>query len=123
MISIVSVIVPYVCPVLNIWFAYPVLVLLLLISCMCSLYLVLNVLPVYPTYFSGQSMHFIWQMPLLLYLSICGCGLNIFCIVFRVRNATFIFISRKRFATFLTSLPLYVNGNKNCKQKNLNEYQ
>jgi hypothetical protein len=29
--------------------------------------------------------------------------------VFRVRNATFIFVSRKRFATFLTSLPLYVN--------------
>jgi hypothetical protein len=32
---------------------------LLLKTCMCSLYLVLNVLPVFPTYFSGQSMHVI----------------------------------------------------------------
>jgi hypothetical protein len=38
--------VPYVCPVFSMWFAYPVLLLFVLMSCMCSLYLVLNVLPV-----------------------------------------------------------------------------
>jgi hypothetical protein len=48
-------------------------------------------------------------MQLLLHLSICGRGLNISCIVFRVQNATFIFVSRKRFVSILTSLPLYVN--------------
>jgi hypothetical protein len=48
-------------------------------------------------------------MPLLLCLSICERGLNISCIVFRVRNVTFIFVSRKRVVTFLTSLPLSVN--------------
>jgi hypothetical protein len=41
--------------------------------------------------------------------SMCGCGVNIFCTVFCVQNATFIFVSRKGFATFLTSLPLYIN--------------
>jgi hypothetical protein len=47
--------------------------LLFLIACICSLYLMLNIFPVWPMYFSGQSRHFIWSMPLLLYLSINGC--------------------------------------------------
>jgi hypothetical protein len=48
-------------------------------------------------------------MPLLLYLSISGWCLNIFCIVFVVRNAIFICVSRKSLVVFLTSFPLYVN--------------
>jgi hypothetical protein len=40
----------------NMWFEYPELTLLLLIACICSLYLVLNVRPVCPMYFNGQSM-------------------------------------------------------------------
>jgi hypothetical protein len=38
--SIVSVIEPHVCPVFNIRFEYPGLPLLILIACICSLYLV-----------------------------------------------------------------------------------
>jgi hypothetical protein len=56
--SIVSDITPHACPAFNMWFEYPELLLLLLMSCICSLYLVLNVLPVCPIYFIGQSMHF-----------------------------------------------------------------
>jgi hypothetical protein len=39
MMFIVSVILPYACPVLSIWFEYPELLLLFLIACICSLYL------------------------------------------------------------------------------------
>jgi hypothetical protein len=48
-------ILPYVCPVFNMWFEYPELTLLIHIA----LYLVLNVWPVCPVYFNGQSMHLI----------------------------------------------------------------
>jgi hypothetical protein len=58
--SSVSVMVPYVSPVFNMWFQYPELLLLFLIACIRSLYLVWNILPVCPMYFSGQSRHFIW---------------------------------------------------------------
>jgi hypothetical protein len=57
---IVSVILPYVCSVFNMCFEYPELLLLFLIACMCFVYLVLNVRPVCPMYFNGQSMHLIW---------------------------------------------------------------
>jgi hypothetical protein len=70
MMSIVSVIFPYVCPVFNMWFEYPELPLLLLIACICSLYLVWNARPACPMYLSEQSRHFIWYMPLF----ICLCG-------------------------------------------------
>jgi hypothetical protein len=103
----VSDIVPYVSPIFNVWFEYPVLLLFRLTSCMCSLYLVLNVLPVCLTYCTGQSRLLIQYMSLLLYLSICGGGLSIPWIVFSVRNATFTLVSRKIIAS-LTSLPLYV---------------
>jgi hypothetical protein len=56
--SIVSVIVPYVCPVFSIWFDYTEL-LLLLIACICSLHLVRYVLPVCLVYFKRQSRYFI----------------------------------------------------------------
>jgi hypothetical protein len=62
MISIVSVILPYACPVFNMWFEYPELQLLLLIACICSLYLVWNARPVCPMYLSWQSRHFIWYI-------------------------------------------------------------
>jgi hypothetical protein len=70
MMYTLSIIVPHVCPVLNIWFEYPELSLLFLVARICSLHLVWNVLPVCPTYFSGQSRHFVWQMPLFLFISI-----------------------------------------------------
>jgi hypothetical protein len=65
--------VSHVCPVFTIRLEYPDYSLLFLIACICSLYLDLNVLPVWPMYFSGQSMHFIWQMALLL----CEWGFNV----------------------------------------------
>jgi hypothetical protein len=58
--SILSIMVTYVCPVFNMWLAYPELLLLFLLACVCSLCLVWNILPVRPKYFSGQSRHFIW---------------------------------------------------------------
>jgi hypothetical protein len=58
--SIVLVIFPYAYPALSMWFEYPELLLLFLISCICSLYLVCEIRPVCPTYFCGKSMHFIW---------------------------------------------------------------
>jgi hypothetical protein len=45
-IPMVSVVVPYVFSVFSIWLEYPELPLLFLMACICSLYLVLNVLPV-----------------------------------------------------------------------------
>jgi hypothetical protein len=73
---------------------------------MCSLYLVWNVLPVCPMYLSGQSKHFIWYMPLSLYLSFCGCCLTMFCIVFHVLNAIFNLVSLNSFVIFLVSFPI-----------------
>jgi hypothetical protein len=57
-LSIISVMVSYVCPVFNICFEYSELPLMLLIACICFLYLAWNVRHVCPTYFSGQSRHF-----------------------------------------------------------------
>jgi hypothetical protein len=103
---IVSVILPYACPVFNMWFEHLELPLSFMIACLCSLYLVWNVRPVCPVYFSGQSIHLIWYMSLFSYLSICGWGFTMFCIVFLVRNA-FIWASLERFEIFFLSLPVY----------------
>jgi hypothetical protein len=46
MTSMVSVIVPYACPMFSNLFEYPELLLLFLMAWMCSLYLMLNVLHV-----------------------------------------------------------------------------
>jgi hypothetical protein len=59
LMSIISVMVPDVCLMFNIWLEYPKLLLLFLNACICSFYLVWNVLPVCPMYFSVQSRHFI----------------------------------------------------------------
>jgi hypothetical protein len=59
-VFVVLVTLPYAYPVLDMWFEYPELLLLFLIARICSLHLVCKVRPVCPTYFSGQSMHFIW---------------------------------------------------------------
>jgi hypothetical protein len=47
-------------------------------------------------------------MLLLLYLSFCEWGFNIFCIAFCVQKAIYICTSLKNFVIFLTSLPLCV---------------
>jgi hypothetical protein len=75
---------------------------------MCSLHLVLNVLTVWPTYFNGQSRHFILYIPLLLYLSVCVLCFNMLLIVFFVRNATLICVFLKSLVICLTSFPHYV---------------
>jgi hypothetical protein len=106
MMSMVSAMVPHLCPVFHMWLEYPELLLLFLIACMCSLYLVWKVLPVCPMYLSGQSKHFIWYMPLLLYLSFCGHCPTMFCIVFRVLNAIFILVSSNNcdFSCFFSNI-------------------
>jgi hypothetical protein len=58
--SLVSVMVPYVYPIFNIWLEYPELLLLFIIAYMCYFYLVWNALPVYTLYFSCQFRYFIW---------------------------------------------------------------
>jgi hypothetical protein len=85
------------------------------LSCRCySLLLVYilyiwfwNVRPVCPMYFSMQSIHLISYTPLVSYLSICGCGFTMFCIVSFVRNAIFICASLKSLVSFFVSFPLY----------------
>jgi hypothetical protein len=64
----VSVMLSYACSEFSIWLDYLELLLLFLMSRMCSLYLVLNDAPVCPIYFKGQLMHFIWYTPLSSYL-------------------------------------------------------
>jgi hypothetical protein len=66
--------------------------------------------PFCPTYFSGQSIHFICQITLLLYLYICGLSFNIFCIVLLVRKGIFTLVFRKSFVIPLTSFLLYVKA-------------
>jgi hypothetical protein len=58
-IPMVSVMVLYFCPVFNMCFEYPELLLLFLIACICSLYLVWNVLLVCPMYLSGHFRHYL----------------------------------------------------------------
>jgi hypothetical protein len=59
------------------WVEYWELLLLFLIACMCSLYLVWNALPICSTYFCRQSNHFIWQtcfryiFPFVIVVSLC----------------------------------------------------
>jgi hypothetical protein len=98
---------PYVCRVCNIWFECSQLPLLFLIACVCSLYLVWNVRPVCPIYFSGQSIHLIWYTPLLSYLSICGQGFIRFCIVFCSECSSYLCFFTK-FCDFFVSFLQYV---------------
>jgi hypothetical protein len=51
------------------FFSHLDVVLLVCMACICSLYRVLKFLPVWPTYFRWQLLHFISYMPLWLYLS------------------------------------------------------
>jgi hypothetical protein len=74
---------------------------LFFMSLICSLYLVLNGCPVCPMYFIGQLMHFIWYTPSFSYLSVCVYGFNMFCMVFFVLNAIFIYVSLKSCVSFL----------------------
>jgi hypothetical protein len=73
MISIVSVMFPYECPVFNIWLEYPDLLLLVFMSLICFLYLVLIGRPVCPMYkyFIGQLVHLIWYTPFFSYMCLC----------------------------------------------------
>jgi hypothetical protein len=57
-IIIVLSVFPYACPVSNICREYPVSGLLFRMAWKCSLYLVLDVLPVWPIYFFGHSRQF-----------------------------------------------------------------
>jgi hypothetical protein len=99
MISIVSVTDPY---VFSMWFPYPELPLMFLMAWMCSLHLILNILPV------CILKHFIWYMSFCyIYLFAYG-ACNIFCILFCIQTATFIRVLLKSLVVFLTSWPQYV---------------
>jgi hypothetical protein len=103
---IVSVMLPYTCPVFSIWLEYPELLLLHLMSRMCSLHLVLNDRPVCPMYFNGQLKHFIWYTPLSSYLSVAVFDLSMLCIAFLVLKAIFMCVFLKSLVIFLVSFML-----------------
>jgi hypothetical protein len=108
--SSVSSIVSYACCMSKICCAYLEVVLLVCIACMCSLYHVLKFLPVWPMYFSWQLLHFIWYIPLWLYLSVmCFFGWRWFCIVFFVLYAIRMSVFFNNLVMVLVSLPMYVN--------------
>jgi hypothetical protein len=67
-----------------------------------------NILPVWPTYFNGQSRHFIWYMLLLLHLSVCKWCFNILFIMFCVQKATLSCVFLKSLVICLTSFPQHV---------------
>jgi hypothetical protein len=91
----VSITVPYVCPVFSIWFEYPEL-LIVASDCLNVFFISgLKCFPVCPMYFSGQSRHLIW-----LYLSVCVWDFSIFCIEFYVRKAILICVSLKSLVIF-----------------------
>jgi hypothetical protein len=76
---------------------------------MCTLY-VLKFLPVCPIYQCWQLLHFIWYIPLLLYLSVsCFLGWRWFCIVFFVLYAIRMFVFLNSLVMALVSLLMYVN--------------
>jgi hypothetical protein len=104
-IFVESAILPYVCLVFNIWFEYHELPLLLIIACICSLYLVLNVQPVCPMYFNGKSIHLTWYTPLCSHLSRCRRGFIRFSTVFLVWNGILIFASLKSSVISFVSFP------------------
>jgi hypothetical protein len=80
--SIISVMVPYLWSVFNMRSEYSELLLLFLIAWTCSLYLVRKALPVCPTYLIGQYKHFVWQMPLSCNLSVRECSFTIlYCVL------------------------------------------
>jgi hypothetical protein len=87
-VFIVSVMISHACSVFNIWFEYLDLPLLLLTACICSLYLVWNVILVFPMYFNGQFRHITWYMPLFSYLIVYMYGVIMFCIVSCVPHGT-----------------------------------
>jgi hypothetical protein len=113
--SIVFSIVPCASCVSRMCCAYVEFGLFDLIACVCSLYLVRNFLPVCPTYSSWHLFHFIWYMPLLLYMSVVlSLGRRWFCNVFLVlydmRRSVFF----NSLVMVFVSLPAYVNVDHFC---------
>jgi hypothetical protein len=106
-LSIVSSIVPYVCSVSMMCCIWNLVCWITL----CSLYLVLKFLPVCPVYLNWHPLHFIWYIPLLLYLSVfCFLGWRRrFCIVFLGLYAIHIFVFLNNLVIILVSFPMYVN--------------
>jgi hypothetical protein len=82
--------------------------ILFLISWICSFYLILNIFPVWPVYFNGQSRHLIWYMTLFSYLSVLVWCLNIFLTVFCVLKAILSCMSLKILVIRLISLAQHV---------------
>jgi hypothetical protein len=113
--SIVFSIVPYACYVSRMCCAYVEFGLFDLIACVCSLYLVRNFLLVCPTYLSWQLLHFIWYMPLLLYMSVVlSLGRRWFCNIFLVLYAMRRLVSLNSLVMVFVSLPVYVNVDHFC---------
>jgi hypothetical protein len=109
-VSIASSMVLYVCCVSGMCCEYLEFGLLDRIAYTCSLYLVLKFLPVCPIYLSWYSLHFIWYIPFLLYLSVfCFLSWRWFCFVFLVLYAILIFVFFNNFVMVLVYFPVYVN--------------
>jgi hypothetical protein len=109
-ISMLSSMVSYSCPLSRICCANFEFSLFVLMTFMCSLYLILNVRPVCPTYFSGHLPHCNWYTPLWLYTSEFSCLCFRRCyIVFVVLYAILRFVFLNKIVIVLVSGPEYVN--------------
>jgi hypothetical protein len=108
--SITSRISPYACPVFSICWAYVEVSLLCFVALMCTLYRMLNDLPVWPIYSRGQSLHLSLYIPLCSYVLFpCYFCCTCLCMLFVILYATFKFVFLNILVIFLTSCPKYVN--------------
>jgi hypothetical protein len=71
-ISFISVVGPYVCCVSRMCCEYFEFGLFDRIACICSLYLILKFLPTCPMYLCWKPLHFIWYMPLVIFIKFIG---------------------------------------------------
>jgi hypothetical protein len=97
-------IVPYVCPVSSICWAYFEFCLFVFMAWICFLYRTSNVRPVCPTYLSEHLLHFNWYTLLWFYVSIVtSLGFRWFHIVLVVLNAILILVFLNSFVIVLVS--------------------
>jgi hypothetical protein len=96
-VSVVHVMVQYLCPLFNVWFEDPELLLLFLIACIHSSCLVWNSLLFVLHVWEGSVSISFGRCHFFLYISVRGCCLTRFCIVFCLLNDIFILVALNNF--------------------------
>jgi hypothetical protein len=89
----------------------------------CSLYLVVKLLPVFPTYALPQARHISLYTPEAEYLSTCaGFSFRCVCIVLLVLYAIFRFVFPKIWVIVRVSFPTYVKLTHFCSRSYFSGY-